>query len=288
MNTLRTLTAGAAAAAVLAAAVTAQGQGRRPGGRAADEAEETAAARARILVFSNDLYEAHWTGESIHVFFRNDSQRERRSLRVFTASFWAREQGYAVRRKVVSSNVETNRLPLRAAVAEMRIRVRVEDEKKSRMEGDILFGEASIAIEARARPSASEKNPIIRSSTLFPSVAGVTPAHRRQANKEIEFESLCRGVSLEIVGRDGVSRSVPYPEEVADVLEAREWTVAGLWPGWIIRGRMEDKTAAFRYWQYAGTRPAEGFGMAYIHSSSSEDQKITLLFERSTPAPAAP
>jgi hypothetical protein len=70
----------------------------------------------------------------------------------------------------------------------------------------------------------------------------------------------------------------------------REFVIHGKWNGYAVRGRTLSKGAAFYYYQYRGTTPAEGFHMRYSRNRDDTTAKVEFEFEtvERTPEPPAP
>ncbi len=159
--------------------------------------------------------------------------------------------------------------PARAAATRggERMRMRLEDEKKTRVEADSRFGTNPIATRIRRRCLPIEERSVAHSSEEFPAAPGVGLARRRDGATP-DVARLCAGMTLELLADGGSPRGRPFLRKVEDAPNCHAWTVRGLWSAWVVVDRMSDSHGRFRCWQYSGTmrvkasaaRPGAGAG----------------------------
>ncbi len=239
------------------------------------------------LLYRSPVYEAIWK-DRVHavntaglLVYPVDATGPRRvqPFCPFYVAFWTREHGYLARREVAEINIETSKPPARALSPALTIRVRVQDERRSRMDAKLLFESNSITIEATARLSPSDNNPVMHGTAFFYRAPGV-PGHD-QPREGVDLERLCAGMYLDLLDAKGATNRCPFWEQCDEKSEGVAFAVTRYWPGWIISGQRLDRRGAFRYWQYAGTRPAEGFGLAYVHTGLQwPEARVTIRFDR--------
>lgn len=185
---------------------------------------QTPASR-REVVYRAPHYIVTWRDGDLWVQLLHEGAADGPPFRVFYAGFWAREAGYAVRRQLASATIETAKPPIRAASSEVRLRIRLEDERKSRVEADARFLSNSVAIEARYRMSGRESLGIGRASVYFGRPPHV-PA--RPVSTVENLAELCRDMAVDLVLEDGARVTLPFAEDVANQIRCTQWTVRGL------------------------------------------------------------
>jgi len=94
-------------------------------------------------------------------------------------------------------------------------------------------------------------------------------------------------MAVDLTLTDGSRLTLPFAEDATNQLRCTAWAVRGLWTNWIVRGTVERRDAWFRYWQYGGTKPVEGFGFLYLREGSSAGDGRAVIEWRSA-ADAAP
>ncbi len=255
---------------------------RAAAGRPEEEAEVGTSADlvARgTLVDESQSHQAWWADHSLFIQLRRDGAAEGPPFRISGGNFWATERGYRLRRGITSSAIETAKPPARATPGGgRRIQIRLENERKSRMEFELQMSPTGSVIEARYRPSPNDSGATGRAGLRFPAVRGV-PRARREGTQP-NWSELCAGLELDIVTESGERRVYAFGDEVEQMPPFVEWTVRGLWSVWEVRGRMDTRGEAFRYWQYSGTRPAEGFGISYLHDRQAANRRVSVEWVR--------
>lgn len=257
-------------------------------GRREEEAEAETSAEAiqrGTLVDQTLNHQARWTDHSLFIQLLRDGSPAGPPFRLAGGNFWATERGYRLRRGIETSAIETAKPPTRAAPAGgPRLRIRLEDEKKSRIDIELQMSPTGAVVEARYRPSPNDSGATGRAGLRFPALRGVPRARREGVAPN--WSELCAGMELEIVTESGERRVYAFADEVEQMPPFVEWTVRGLWGAWEVRGRMESRGAAFRYWQYAGTRPAQGFGISYLHDRQAASRRVSVEWVRRETASA--
>ncbi len=233
---------------------------------------QTPAAR-REAVYRAPNYIVTWGDGDLWVQLLQEGVPDGPPFRVFYAGFWAREAGYSVRRPLASATIETAKPPARAASTEFRLKIRVEDERKSRVEAETRFLSNSVMIEARYRMSARESVGIGRASVYFGRPPNV-PA--RPVSTITNLAELCRDMFVDLVLEDGTRLTLPFAEDSTNQVRCTQWTVRGLWTNWVVRGTVDRRDAWFRYWQYGGTKPVEGFGFLYLREGATAEGRGTI------------
>lgn len=236
-------------------------------------------AAQREVVWRAPDYEVSWYEGDLWVQLLNRGQPDGSPFRVFYAGFWAREGGYSVRRALASASIETTKPPARASPSEFRLRIHVEDERKSRITADARFVSNSVQIEARYRLSAREVEGVGRASAYFGRAPGI-PSGPVSAIPNLA--QLCRHMTVDLVLTDGSRLSLPFAEDSTNFIRCTAWVVQGLWTNWVVRGSVDRRDAWFRYWQYGGTKPVEGFGFLYLLEREQFESRVTI--EWSPPA----
>lgn len=281
---------GLAAAWLLATVLDGAAQGPRARPHAHGASAKSTVLEERML-FRSPVYELKWDGEYLRVHSRAMAG-EGKDDTIVTCDlrFLTQDQGYVSERKIVSMSVETSRPPPRAASAEPRIRMRLEIEKKARLDVDLRCGTNSIAMEFDYKPPPSGDMMVWHGAVRLPmlTVAGEGEA----SGQSRPPPEMCRGMAIEMVERGGRVFMLPYGDAIADPPDASRWALRGVWPGWIVRAQAEGRDDFFRYWQLHGERPVDGCGLIFGLENRAVQRRLTLSFEREgaggAPAPPAP
>ncbi|MCX7819516.1 MAG: hypothetical protein N2652_09995 [Kiritimatiellae bacterium] len=227
----------------------------------------------RAVVHRTTDYEVSWGRDGLWLQLFSDGVRDGPPFRIFHVGFWARDAGFAVQRSLQSAVIETSKAPARAASAEFRLRIRVEDERRSRVVLDTRFASNSVVLETSYRQSARDPSGSVRTSVFFSRAPGVPS---RPISSIPNLPELCRDMAVELVLDDGNARTIRFWEDVTNHLNCTTWTVRGIWTNWVVRGSMDRRDALFRFWQYGGTKPAEGFGFAYLWGGKTFESRATI------------
>lgn len=286
-STLLRLTAGLAAAAALvypgaAAAAPAKAADEDAGVGLPGFPEPASAARS--AVFSNACYEA-WiaTNGHLYVVLQKDGKPAGPSFRLFSTGIWANDAkgGFAYNMKVQSLTADS-KMPVRQPTAPVRFRF--EGEKSTRGSVEILFEARSISVDVKFRPPGPPLTAALSSAAWFNAIPGVSPG---KATSCTNLAALCAGRSIDLVPEKADTFSLPFADDARDLPLCAEWVIHGMWDGYALRGKVASKGQTFRLWQYAGTKPAEGFAMVYSLSKTLTSRKVVFTFE-STDAAAQP
>lgn len=232
----------------------------------------------RAAVFSNAVYSA-WltTAGYLQVTLLNDGRPAGPSFDLFTPHFRGSEEkgGFVVYQELDNLKAES-KLPARQPTSSVRFRV--DAEFGARMSVSIDFAERSIGVEVKFRPSAKGETTVAHPSAWFFALPGFS----RRVEKDLtpELQAVCEEKYVDLVPEKDSPMSLHFAEDVKDfeLLRAKEWTVRGLWDGYAVRGRTSTRGFQFRYSQYMGTKPAQGFRMFYSLGRGPESVKTVFEF----------
>lgn len=273
--------------AIMVAATVPASQVRGP----ARGASKSAVSEERV-VYRAPAYELRWDGEFLQVHSRPMAGEGREDLIVMCdLRCMTQDQGYVSERKIVSMSIETSRPPPRASSAEPRIRMRLEIEKKARLEIDLRCGTNSIAMDFDFKPPPSGEAMLWQGAVRLPRLAVADKADPSAPPRPPPPE-MCRGMVLDMVERGGRAFSLGYGEAAGEPPDVIAWALRGVWPGWVVRAQAGGREDIFRYWQLYGRRPVEGCGLVFAAEQRAAQRRFTLWIERegsaAPPAPAKP
>lgn len=239
-----------------------------------------AALSKQSVIFSNAFYEASMNvNGTLRVMLLYEGRRVGDPFSVYHADFYGTSKtgGYRVREDPDYSLKAGTPMPVRQPKTPVKFEVIADS--KDRQFVEIAFGERTITVDMRYKPWSSSG--VVRVPAELSVPESVSSKVLRDSPEFVKLMEQAGDIVIAMQPESGEPVSLRFNEEAArrEYPKFREFTVHGKWNGYVVRGRTLSKGAAFHYYQYRGTTPAEGFHMSYSRTRDDTTAKVEFEFE---------
>lgn len=247
------------------------------------------ALKDRSVVFSNATYEA-WVSKDgyLRATPLKDGKPAGPTIRLFSPHFRGSEDrgGYVIHEEVENFRAET-KLPARQPMT--AVRYRADAEYGGKLTVSISFGERAINVDAKYSRTKGTGSTVAHPGAVISALPGFTKLFEDGVPPDLTAK--CEGKYIDLIPESGQPMLISFSDDTRkmELPYAKEWTIRGLWDGIALRGRTSTKGYTFRYGQYMGHMPAQGFWFFYSLSKSTDSTKVSFEFEPyDGSAPAVP